>query len=236
MKFMWINIVGWSLSTSIAIIGWWIAITNLNKQHRRNLDLDNQKFKREMQIKTADEAIKLLAKSREALGELNLYLILLPGDLKMRYAVNFETHLKRWDKPNEQVLQLWDNASKIVFEFTYFFESREIVLNQFLDMKQVILDKMSDIRPGVSDYSQYVGSIYYSKYLSRTVLVEDEFTNLEIKTKEFNEHVYDLLSYIHDFNIELQNTFLSKTFGYSIPERQPTDPKYKVLRSKKEGT
>ncbi|PPQ47379.1 hypothetical protein C5G87_18895 [Paenibacillus peoriae] len=57
---MWPSIIGWSLSALIAIVGWWIAITNLNKQHRRNLELDKQKFVREMQIKTADEAINLL--------------------------------------------------------------------------------------------------------------------------------------------------------------------------------
>ncbi|GIO83258.1 hypothetical protein J25TS5_01900 [Paenibacillus faecis] len=229
---MWTNIIGWSLSVSIAIIGWWIAITNLNKQHRRNLELDNQKFVRDMQIKTADEAIRLLTKSRESLGELNLYLMLLPGDLRMKYAVDFDITINRWEKPNEQILQLWDNSSRAILEFTYFFESREVVLNQFTEMKQVYLDQLGEIRKIVSMYSEYLGTIYYSKYLSGEVLSEEEMSIFETKTNEFNEYVYDFLAYIHDFIVELQNTFWSNSFGYSIPVRQPTDPKYKVLRVK----
>lgn len=231
---MWPNFIGWSLSILIAIIGWWIAITNLNKQHKRNLDLDNQKFVREMQIKTADEAIRLLSKSREPLGELNLYLILLPGDLRMKYALNFEISNIRWEKPNEQILQLWDNSSKAILEFIYFFESREIVLNKFIEMKQVYLDQLGEIREIVNTYSEYIGSMYYSKYLSGVVLSEEEIKVFENKTKEFNDYVYDFLAYIHDFIVELQNTFLSKTFEYSIPVRQPIDPKHKVLRAKQE--
>ncbi len=229
---MWPNIIGWSISVLIAITGWWIAITNLNKQHRRNLDLDNQKFVRDMQIKTADEAIKLLAKSRESLGELNLYLILLPGDLRMKYAVDFEISISRWKKPNEQILQLWEDSSKAILEFTYFFESREIVLNQFTEMKQVYLDQLGEIRTIISKYSEYLGSIYYSKYLSGIVLSEEEMRVFETKTNEINEYVFDFLAYIHDFIVELQNSYLSKPFGYSIPVREPTDPKYKVLRAK----
>lgn len=125
---MWPSIIGWSLSALIAIVGWWIAITNLNKQYRRNLELDKQKFVREMQIKTADEAINLLAKSRDSLGELNLYLILLPGDLRTKYAVNFEIHNSRWEKPNEQVLKLWEKSSKSILEFTYFLNREKLYL------------------------------------------------------------------------------------------------------------
>ncbi|MEK5505584.1 hypothetical protein MKX46_07260 [Paenibacillus sp. FSL P4-0113] len=229
---MWPSIIGWSLSALIAIVGWWIAITNLNKQHRRNLELDKQKFVREMQIKTADEAINLLAKSRGSLGELNLYLILLPGDLRTKYAVNFEIHNSRWEKPNEQVLKLWEKSSKSILEFTYFFESREVVLNKFVGMKDIYLEQLSEIREVIGRYSEYLGGIYYSRYLNGIVLSEEELIDFENRTKEFNEYIFDFLGYVHDFIIELQNAFLSETFEYSIPVRQPTDPKYKVLKAK----
>jgi hypothetical protein len=229
---MWPSIIGWSLSALIATIGWWIAITNLNKQHRRNLELDKQKFIREMQIKTADEAINLLAKSRDSLGELNLYLILLPGDLRTKYSVNLEIHSSRWEKPNEQVLKLWEKSSKSILEFTYFFESREVVLNKFVGMKETYLEQLSEIREATGNYSEYLGRIYYSTYLNGIVLSEEELIDLENKTKEFNEYIFDFLGYVHDFIIELQNAFLSETFGYSIPIRQPTDSRYKVLKAK----
>lgn len=171
---MWPSIIGWSLSALIEIIDWWIAITNLNKQHRRNLELDKKKFVREMQIKTADEAISLLAKSREKLGELNLYLILLPGDLRTKYATNFEIHSSRWEKPNEQVLKLWENSSKSILEFTYFFESREVMLNRFVGMKDIYLEQLSEIREIIGSYSEYLGVIYYSKYFNGIMLSEEE--------------------------------------------------------------
>ena len=39
----------------------------------------------------------------------------------------------------------------------------------------------------------------------------------------------ELINYLYDLNVELQNIFLSKLFNNKVPRRQPLDPKIKVI-------
>ncbi|RTE07178.1 hypothetical protein [Paenibacillus whitsoniae] len=215
----------------IAIVGWWIAITNLNRQHRRNIELDRNKFKRELQIKTADEAIKHLAITREKLGDVHLLLTLLPGDLKVKYTIDAaEISFKRWEKPNDQINDLWDSARKPAYNFLYFFESREVVLNEFILMKNEFLRKLSETERGLNKCTIRIAELYYSKYLNNIKLSDLETQELTDYCQSSGELIIDLLTYIYDFNVELQNAFLSETFDYKVQQREPNDLKYTVLK------
>ncbi|OXM82506.1 hypothetical protein [Paenibacillus rigui] len=228
----WTNIVGWIVSILTAIIGWWLAVRNLNKQHQRSLELDKQKFRRELQIKTADEAIKLLAQGQEILGDIHLFLIQFPGDLKFQYSLTIEITHPRWDNPHVQLISLWDRARKACFDFCYFFESREVILNEFTEMKYDFQNKISETNKVLLDFNTYISQVYYSKYKQDIRLTPFELDQLTEKTNETASYILDLISFIFDFNVELQNAFLSETFGYEVSRRQPTDPKYKVLTKK----
>lgn len=214
-----------------AVIGWVIAMKSVNKQHKKNLELSREEFKKNLQIQTSDHAIELLVKVRQSLGELNLYLIQLPG--RIETVTSNPLNLKLDESglsPSAKLSDLWNISAKDWFQFTYYFEAREVILFEFNEMKRALLDKISVVTNTITPYSFYLGSLYYSKILPNLPLAENELIELFKKTDELNQHIYDLLGYMMDFQIELQNAFLSDIFNYSIPSREPTDPKFIVLK------
>ena len=49
------------------------------------------------------------------------------------------------------------------------------------------------------------------------------------KTEEISNIAYDIQCFLHDYRIELMNTFLVDIFDKKVPERQPLPP-YKTLK------
>ena len=44
----------------------------------------------------------------------------------------------------------------------------------------------------------------------------------------------DIIGYLYDLNVEMQNIFLSKLFNNKVPRRQPLDPRIKVVSTEPE--
>lgn len=193
----------------IAIIGWLIVVWNVNRQLRKNRELDSEKFKRELQIKTADEAIRLLMVLR------NRYL-----DFKMFiYYPGTKDDLQRY---SELLLDNWETVHEAYMEFIYFFESREVILHKFRSMRDEFKTKGDELSKAIFSYSETV-------LLHLSDLTKDHRKDFLEEKELIQELIYDLQAYIYDFNNELQNAFLSDYFGYRIPKREPLDESYKFL-------
>lgn len=223
----WGNII----AILVAIVGWIIAMSVVNKQHGKNLDLSREEFKKNLQIATSDQAIELLAKVRQSLLELNLYLIQLPGRIKMVTTSTLDLKLDVTElPPNLRLHELWKNCSQDLFQFTYYFESREVILFEFKEMKEEVLERINTVSKTISECSPYLGQVYYSNVVPKVSLSKQVEEELREKMEEINGHVYDFIGYMADFQTELQNAFFSELFDYSVPTRQPDNPQYKVLR------
>ena len=72
-------------------------------------------------------------------------------------------------------------------------------------------------------------NIYHSNMLAKKPLNHKDIEKLKDLCEKSIKKSYDLLAYMEDFQVELQNEFLSKLFKYKVPRRKPIDKSLKVL-------
>jgi hypothetical protein len=60
---------------------------------------------------------------------------------------------------------------------------------------------------------------------------ENDLTSFQEKINEFHEIAYDVASFLHDIQVEMQNSFLGELFQRKLPVRAPKDESHIVLTS-----
>lgn len=229
-----VNIVGWAIAILTAIfssiIGWKVAMKSAERQYLSNIDLNTSLIKRDLEIKTQDEAIRLLSNIRgylmETLNSPQNIRIQFDNVLLHREYGIAPIHMDMGEIANE-MRDNFNSLSKSIFDFTYFCESREIILSEFIPMKKALIDKFNET-------SNYYYNTYHNysmrlKFKDIDNLTEDDFNELVEKSAQMNSFLYDILGYVYDYNVELQNAFLSDLFEYTIPVRNPPDPRAPVI-------
>ncbi len=61
---------------------------------------------------------------------------------------------------------------------------------------------------------------------------EKDFETLQAKINDFHEVSYDVVSFLYDIRVEMQNSLLGPLFPRVIPVRAPKDDSHLVLTSK----
>lgn len=224
------DFIGTIVALFVAMIGWIIAVKHFNKQQKTNTILEKERLKKQLQIKTTEEAVYHLEEIRANYRELMLYVLSLPGDLKLYYNTGIKIK-NSWDSPpNMQVTEKWCSATMSVSKFMYFFEARQVILYQFIGMYNEITAKREEISKIVLSLSDFLREVYYQKYFNGVEFSNSELADLDKMTDEIMNSIVTLQAYTYDFLRELQNAFLSEEFGYKIPLRETADPtKFKVL-------
>lgn len=63
---------------------------------------------------------------------------------------------------------------------------------------------------------------------------KEQLHKLDELLGDYKKAEADIIGYLYDFNVEIQNIFLSKLFNNKVPRRKPLDPRIKVISTEPE--
>jgi len=211
----------------LTIIGWTLALYQFHKQHTKNLILQQENVKKELQIKTAEEAIKLLSNVRSALIKITGFI----AGFNLEIVAAKHSHLlnEKFNYPSKMLFELHNKFNNDSLEFLYYFESREVILNKFSSMKNDFRDKYNEVNDDSIKLFNFLIESFLIEITKPSQIEKMDYEKYNSIVKQLESNMFDLHAYIFDFIVELQNVFLSDLFNYKIPTRKPLDSKIKVL-------
>lgn len=147
------------------------------------------------------------------------------------------TNQLQWSKDRilkcmNDFFEIWKEYSYSYCRFINLFETKQIILNRFIGIKDLLgeqLTEIMDIESRIMHFYHFDINpcVTYSNPISNELINEMQALNNELMEKRV-----DISSIFYDFTIELQNEFLGELFAHEIPSRQPVDtvnhPVYKA--------
>ncbi|HEX9750538.1 MAG TPA: hypothetical protein VGB22_04525 [candidate division Zixibacteria bacterium] len=209
------------LTIAIAVGGWMVAFWVSNRQVRKTFErsarLADKQAKCEMSMTAADEMIKSLREMERAYGDFVEWISTRSAVLKWE-ASKLSIPVRSLADFQKETVERWRSTVSAGTACGQTFESRQVILNRFLPFH----DKLSSVN---LRFIESIGALF--PLLSPRAA--KDWDALKDQLGQLKELSWDVTCYTHDFIVGLQNEFHSPLYGYLIPRRQPTDPRYKVL-------
>lgn len=136
-------------------------------------------------------------------------------------------------------LALWNEfPEKIAQTYRSYHEAYILMLGLY-QQHEILFLRLSRFKDALFDENEQFGSEFSKFHSSLLTIVAQHGSQIPANKKitdnivksahSFSERCGDIISYLHDFRIELQNYSLGRIVGKQVPHRKPTDPKYKTL-------
>lgn len=217
------------LGNTLVVIGWGIAFWYTNKQvkaaHNYNIEAQNRLFKQEVEYKAYCKVQDALDRYSSALIEFNSYL----SDLQLHLSLLKQGMVlkKDWANIPYELREVNSNQSDQFVEFLRTYESNEIIILDFKPLKDELAKENNLLTEDFSNLHKiYLEDI--DSFTSSAPPTENIDEVIKI-TRVISEKTIDIVGYVYDLRIEMQNRVLGQILGRTIPKRQPGDKVVKVL-------
>jgi hypothetical protein len=210
---------------AIAVLGWKVLWSSTNatlrQQYLNDRKVEESRFRKELQARTADDAIALLQQIFHALSDLGCWVGRLASDLEAEYETGFRL-ASSWagppDDPPSKLRSLGDVLSKAYSEFLAFFVSREIILFAFQEDNSALSKSMSDLSAVKMELYKVLSAGYVLKYCRGVRLTESEIAAMRSLAEAVREKAQSINWWVFDFVARLQNAFLADLMGHRLPQ------------------
>jgi hypothetical protein len=217
-----------SFVNNLAIfVGWLVAITivwiQLGKTRQDNADIKRDEIRKSLEIDGFKEINVGARKLSDAISEIVIKLLTLPGKLKLHRE---QPSIFGFDKNrvildvNGYNIRLSDGSSSFVLAI----EGHEIVVTAYDHLRRYIQLRLDDVREAIDDFRSYLISTDIA-----TMKTDEGFAQFKSRCEQIRDDLYSIQSYLFDYRIELMNSLLSDIFKSKVPQRKPLDPKYRIL-------
>ncbi|GIM29882.1 hypothetical protein CPJCM30710_25480 [Clostridium polyendosporum] len=221
----WKNVIPDSLSSLIgSLLGVYVGGRITYKVTKR---LDMGKLRKDLELKAAEEMLICIEELLNKLITANI--LIMSFNRNVSIYLNSRTNID--NNIIQEVSDAWNDYAKAYNKMLFKFDARRIVLREFWYIRELVYDECNLLREMENECIQLISDIYYNRILMGSEIVPQEVEDLEEKLSIFNDKSFDILSYLYDLQIKLQNQFLNDIFdNYKISYREPLDSKYKVLK------
>jgi hypothetical protein len=221
------------------IVGVVIVVFQLGRQHRNELKLQKENIRDQLRINLYQDFLKLLAAAVEKHVSSHMYAFSMPMHVQIYHdqiSKGFPTSplsYRAMEFSNRHHATL--NA---VIELVFLIERYYIVDPRLDIFKTAISVAHHDMLKTFSPLFTFLLDILPAELplpngscnLVNVINTSDEqVCELKRLMKEYISASDDMGSYLHDLNVEIQNTLLSNIFPNKAPHRVPLDPKLKVI-------
>lgn len=225
------------------VVGFWLLIFQLNKQHRNNLNLQRQQFKAKIQKEIFNEISDGINQSTNALIKVQSKL----------FAVSQKIDSKRFLKSEGINTKPLSERIEDFIDYHHSF-SESITEVIFILEKYVITDRIFEIFNMALQSVSYDLDISYYQKVNESLLkylpidlpeskqqkigvevfepkekAEVDFDNFKKNISNYNKLLMDITSYLHDLKIEAQNILLGEIFDNKVSPRRSNDREYVVV-------
>lgn len=181
---------------------------------------EKEKLIKDLQIKTADEMIDIIYKVQNAISSLIDCVGLFEMDiLPLTNDIGIKNKEKIKEKTEEigEYIKHWSDYQTILHSLIFKINSRKLILNGFYDFIDCISQFKDDIHKAQSKFIGEFFNCLDNKYDKNELDIEsDEYKRYTYEAKVFSSYLEAMINLLNDFNIQLQNRFLSKVFGYKV--------------------
>lgn len=137
----------------------------------------------------------------------------------------------RVSKSMDNFFESWNEYSLSYSKFINSFETKMVILNKFIGIKELLFDELKLIM----NIENKIMNLYYfeiSNYITYSKPIDNSLINqLADLENNLQEKKVDIISIFYDMKIGLQNEFLGELYEFKIPTRQPIDEvKYPVYK------
>lgn len=225
--------IGWS--TIVQLVGFLVAIATVFYQMHAQRNLQREKHRQELQVSTYEKIAERMCFVSPVGVAMTFQIIY--GTLENAVAKKNETGTyvpppfdpRELDNDFKKVSTgLWEIASTI--------QAYEIVASNLPLFREALIIKLRQLGDAYLPLVQVLPYLLISeKGITdpERLLIPDErdFRTFQAKIDEFHEVAYDVASFLHDIQVEMQNSLLGTLFHRKVPVRVPKDKSYIVLTS-----
>lgn len=233
----------WWLGDLITLLGIAISATTilyqLRRQHKNELALQKENFREKLRLKVYREFSPALKAANGKIGSARMYAFRIPTQIKLHLdLLSTGINPPPIKERAKEFAKLHDDAIKSVIKLIFLFEKYEVVSPELNIFKLALNVASYDMSEGITSIYPFLIKILPmditdSSGISRVVNMhrptESQLQQLDDLVGVYTKANDELINYLYDLNVELQNIFLSKLFNNKVPRRQPLDPKIKVI-------
>lgn len=225
--------IGWS--TIVQLVGFLVAIVTVFYQMHAQRNLQREKHRQELLVSIYEKITERMSVSSPTGVAMTFKIIY--GALEKAVIKKNETGTyvpppfdpRELDNDFRKAhIELWEIASTI--------QTYEIVAQNLPLFREALIIKLHQLGDAYLPLVQVLPYLLISeKGITdpEKLLIPDEqdFLTLKAKIHEFHEAAYDVASFLHDIQVEMQNSLLGTLFNRKAPVRVPEDKSYIVLTS-----
>ncbi|MEW6009650.1 MAG: hypothetical protein AB1629_08475 [Candidatus Omnitrophota bacterium] len=218
------------LASILIVVGWVVmflyTIYQVRKSHSYNLKAQDTLFKQEIEYKA-------YCKIQDALDQYSSALINFDGyirNLNIHLSLLKEGKVLRSDWANipRELIEVNSQQTNKFIEFLKVYDSNEITVLDFKPIRDEIVKEANNLGNSFYEFHKcYLEKI--DNFSSKGIPPIENINEMKDKTKAICEKVMDIVCYVYDFRIEMQNKILGPILGKSVPKREPGDKSVRVL-------
>ena len=223
------------LETAVQFFSFIIAIWGISHQMKKHRELQKEKYKVELQLKTYEKITDRMPGCSPTGVSTTLNIIL---DL-LNHAGRDFNESKIYVPPPFSPNYVDDDyrvVHKRLWEVASVLEKYEIVLPNMSLFRGAFVKKINELNDAylpIINVLPYVliseGGI--SEVDKLIILSQDDVSLLKAKVDRFADVAYDIAAFLHDLQVEAQNSLLGDYFGRKVAIRIPTKDSHIVLTS-----
>lgn len=225
--------IGWS--TIVQLVGFLVAIVTVFYQMHAHRNLQRDKHRQELQVSTYEKIAERMSFVSPVGVAMTFQIIY--GALENAVAKKNETGA--YVPPPFDPKELYDDFKKVsmgLWEIASTIQTYEIVASNLPLFREALIIKLRQLGDAYLPLVQVLPNLLISeKGITdpEKLLIPDkqDFRTLQTKIDEFHEVAYYVASFLHDIQVEMQNSLLGALFYRKVPVRVPKDKSHIVLTS-----
>ncbi len=225
--------IGWP--TIAQLIGFFIVILTVIYQMRAQRELQRDKHRIDLQLSTYEKVAEGMS-FISPVGVAATFIIIIGA---LREAVKKHEQGGNYVPPPFDPVKLDADFQKVhsgLWSVTSTIQTYEIISPHLPIFREAIVIKLRQLSEAYLPLVQVLPYVLISeKGINDPGLLlkpnDEEFEAFQSKIDAFNDIAYDVASFLHDIQVEMQNSLLGSYFNRKIAIRQPKDDAYLVLTS-----
>ena len=222
-----------------AAIGAGMIVYQLGRQHKNELSLQKENFREKLRLEVYQEFSPVLVEATEKIISTRVYTSSIPGGIKVYLdLLNAGLSPAPLKERAIEVSKLHNAASETVIKLICLFEKYEVISTELNIFKTALNVASHDMMKALMPLYAFLLVILPMDLPSTSgtslvgnviVPTEAQIQHLVKLVTAYQRATEDIVMYLYDLKVELQNILLSKLVNNKVPRRQPIDPKIKVV-------
>lgn len=238
-----VDLLGHGLTLLGLIIGVWVVVWQLGRQHTSSLQLQRDNTREELKLRIYEVLVQRVRELNRAVSEASIYAIMIPNHIEL-----YQQQLAMGVSPRPigdrapELGRLDGKANDALVRMIEEFEAWSVAFQGFqvfqMALNSANYDARESFRPLFNAAIRVLpidppddAPANVPRPIIQPPLSEQQLNELRTLAGKYRAALEDVASYTFDLLIEVQNNLLSGLFQNPVSPREPLDKSHKVVSS-----